>query len=100
MVRVDGALAVGLVHHVAFDGAIGLLVFEGGLLLVDALRGLANARIALQIEIAGGSRLGVMAHRGFSCAGPQWSNGRPPRGFLRRLRKARSTPDLAASRRD
>src|SRR5690606_32998177 len=55
--RVDGAAGLGVVHHVAFEGVVAVrdIAFAGG-----ARRG-ADARIALQVGIAGVLRFRVLA---------------------------------------
>lgn len=63
-VRIDAPIGLRVVHHVAFDRALALLVLEDEFLLVDPARRLADAGIALQIEVVGLLGAGmIIGHR-------------------------------------
>src|SRR5690606_29579936 len=84
MVWIDAPIGIGLVHHVTLDGVLAFLVLEGRLFLIHAARGLADAGIALEVEVVGGLLLVVLVGHVWS----PWPSGGPTASAAKGSRRA------------
>jgi hypothetical protein len=81
MIGLDAAVRGRVVHRIALDGVLAFLVLEDHFLLVDPARGLADAGIALEVEIAGLVGLGVLIGHVWLPFALTKANRAPVRGF-------------------